>query len=337
MTFGIGLIGATDIAIRTMLQPSADHQDMRVRAVAASDPGRAQAFALRHGLGRAHLRYADVVADPDIQLVYVSLHNSAHAVWAERAAAAGKYVVVEKPLCLSSDDHAAIERAESRGGGHVLEALPTLGHPWHATVREWIGSGRFGELREVRSEFSFAVPRRGGYRLRQDLGGGCFFDAASYWLQALQDTVGLDGTDGAGRSDFDGPGGVDSTFSASLRLPSGRLARLECSFGPRHVAEHTFLFAEASVRIRGVLLPARGAVPLNLAVRTSAGHTTVTRTAPVSYYHQQFARIRGLMRGDSGHWGAELHASGPRIARMAAIHQEARQRVAPTGPEEERT
>ncbi|GHH76884.1 oxidoreductase [Streptomyces sulfonofaciens] len=338
MTLGIGLIGATGIATRTMIAPSRHYWDAAVLAVAASDHERAAAYAHEHDIPHLHPGYQDVIDDPDVNLVYVSLHNSGHAPWAARAAAAGKAVVVEKPLCLTTEEHAGIIAAA--GGTPVLEALPTLGHPWHAVVRDAVLSGRYGPLREVRSGFAFAVPHSTGYRLRPELGGGCFFDAAAYWLQALQDTVGLDGPGSPGyegRSDFSGPAGVDTAFSATLHLPHGTTAHLDCSFGAQHRAEHTFVFAEASLRVRGVLLPTRGALPINIVTRTKDGRTTVTRTEAISYYQQQFARIRGLMHDESGPWGAELTASGPRIALMAAIHEHARQSATSRPAKEQRT
>ncbi|MFE4368278.1 Gfo/Idh/MocA family protein [Streptomyces sp. NPDC056835] len=327
MSLGIGLIGATGIAERTMIRPSRNHDDVTVRAVAASDPDRAEDYARRHAIPRVHTGYEDLITDPAVDLVYISLHTAAHARWAERAAREGKHVVVEKPLCLTRQEHSAITAARRHGGGHVLEALPTLGHPWHRRIRHWLRAGTFGELVGVRSRFAFAVEPGQGYRWRPDLGGGCFYDTAGYWLQALQDTVGITGARGTGHSDFDGAGGVDRRFSASLLLPTGRRAGLECSFDTTRVAEHVYEFSEGTVRVRGVLLPIAGAVPLNITLIAPDGSKKITRTPAVSYYEQQFARVRALLRGEGEHWGAELGAAEPRIALMAQIHAAARQRT----------
>src|SRR3954452_11555407 len=108
MPLDIGLIGATGIAEKAIMRPSVAFDDVAVRAVAASDPARAKEFADRHGIGRVHDTYADLVADPAINTVYVSLHNSAHREWVVAAAEAGKHVIVEKPLCLSAAEAAEI-------------------------------------------------------------------------------------------------------------------------------------------------------------------------------------------------------------------------------------
>ena len=138
----------------------------------------------------------------------------------------------------------------------------------------------------MHSRFVFQPPAASGYRLRRDSGGGIFLDSASYWLQALQETVGLPSTGGTGAARCAEPDGVDHAFDAELELVKDTLGALSCSFGPRHRTEHTYEFAEARVRVRGVLLPTAGAVPLNLAVRTSSGHTEVMRGKALSYYAQ---------------------------------------------------
>ncbi|MFJ2132656.1 hypothetical protein ACIP4W_32495 [Streptomyces sp. NPDC088846] len=127
---------------------------------------------------------------------------------------------------------------------------------------------------------------------------GCFYDFAGCWFQALQDTVGITDAQGTGHSDFDGAGGVGRRFSAALLLSTGQRATLECSFGTTRTAEHVCSFREATVRVRGGLLPVAGAVPLNITVVAPDGSRTVTRTPAVSYSTQQFARIRAPVRGE---------------------------------------
>ncbi|WND32852.1 Gfo/Idh/MocA family oxidoreductase (plasmid) [Streptomyces sp. BB1-1-1] len=331
MTWGIGLIGATGIAVRAVITPSRERRDITVRAVAASDRDRASAFGQRHRV-RVLSSYEDVVTAPDVDIVYVSLHNSAHAHWARMAIAEGKTVLVEKPLCLGLTECDTLRDAEHFGGGKVLEALPTLRHPWSDVVRHMLEAGRFGRLHGLHSRFGFQPPASGGFRLRPELGGGIFLDSASYWLQALQDTVGLPPASGAGTGTARSvePHGVDHAFEAELSLPGAAKATLSCSFAARHTAEHVFEFDEARVRVRGVLLPTAGAVPLNVAVRTTTGRTEITRTEPVSYYVQQLDRVADLMSGRGGHWGAQLAAARPRIVTMERLHRTARREITPS-------
>ncbi|MEV6281454.1 Gfo/Idh/MocA family oxidoreductase [Kribbella sp. NPDC051770] len=310
MPLELGLIGATGIAARTMI----GKESVDVRAVAASDPVRAKEFAGRYDIPLVYESYSALLADPAIDAVYISLHNSAHHRWAVRAAVAGKDVIVEKPLCLTAAE--AEELCFAAADTRVFEAVATAGHPWQATVRGFVEGSVHGELRSVESRMTFAVPAPGGYRDRPDLGGGIFYDCASYWLQALQATTGLDVTAYEGRSAFDGPNGVDRDFTASLRWASGAEARLTCAVGADHVAEHLFTFEHATVKLRNFLRPVLGAVPLNLIVTPADGDREVIGFPPTAYYEQQLARI---LAED----GDDLEAALPRIQLMEAIYSDA--------------
>lgn len=314
MPLEIGLIGATGIATRTMLRPGSG---VTVRAVAASDPVRAKEYANQHEIPVIHADYASLLADPSLDAVYISLHNSAHHRWAVRAAVAGKHVIVEKPLCLTADELAELEFAAD-SQVQVFEAVATE-HEWQDTVRGFIEEQPYGRLLSVETRMTFAVPAPGGYRDQPELGGGIFFDAASYWLQAVQATVGLDDVTAEGRSDFDGPNGVDRSFTASLRWATGVEAKLDCAFGDQHVSDHVFQFERATAKVRNFLRPVAGAVPLNLIVTPTDGERQVIGFPPVAYYDRQLARILDSSTDD-------LAAAAPRIALMAGIHQDALRR-----------
>nr|WP_042189977.1 Gfo/Idh/MocA family oxidoreductase [Kibdelosporangium sp. MJ126-NF4]CEL19016.1 putative oxidoreductase [Kibdelosporangium sp. MJ126-NF4]CTQ95182.1 putative oxidoreductase [Kibdelosporangium sp. MJ126-NF4] len=307
MRLDIGLIGATKIAERAILTPARNRADVTVRAVAASDVGRAHEFAARNGIGRVHEDYESLVRDPDINVVYVSLYNSAHHEWAVRAAAQGKHVIVEKPLCLTAAEYTEISDTAKANGVQVVEAIPTAGHPWQAAVRRMIDTGEFGALRRIHTRIRFLTPADGTYRTRPELGGGIFFDCASYWLQAVQSTAGLAGATGTGESAFDGPNGTDTSFLATLSWADGRVATVDCAVGEKHVAEIEFFFESASVRLRNMLRPTVAALPLNLAIKAAASE--IRSFPPVDYYQAQLDRLF-----------AEPDAPGERIALMAGIY-----------------
>jgi predicted dehydrogenase len=326
MRLDIGLIGATMIAERTMVVPSARHDDTTIRAIAATDPERAAAFAARHNIPVVHPDYPTLIEDPTINTVYVSLHNSAHHEWAARAARAGKHVIVEKPLCLNETEFAAIEEAASGTGARVVEAVATKGHGWQSALREIVTDGRYGALKSVHTRVQFALGREDGYRCRPELGGGIFFDAASYWLQAVQAVCGLADATGTGQSDFSGPNGIDSSFFARLSWPDGCEWDLECCFDAKHIAEHEFVFERASARLRQFLLPIAGPAPLNVVVRGNDSTREVMSFAPVAYYELQFGRVRDLLTGGATDRDEES-AAGERIRVMAALFADARRHL----------
>ncbi len=325
MRLEVGLLGATRIAERAVVGPAAARGDISVRAVAASDIDRAKDFASRNGIPDVHRNYAALVRDPAIDLVYVSLHNSAHQPWAVRAAEQGKHVLVEKPLCLDRRQLAVVAAAARTNRVGVFEAVSTAGHSWQREVREMLVSGRYGELRKVRADFRFLEPARGSYRLRRELGGGIFFDCASYWLQALQATTGLECVSLAGQSEFDGPGGVDRRFQAEVSWRSGTKSVLDCRIDSRHRAEIEFEFDDASARIRGLLRPTAGALPLNLVVHRRSENKTVKLFPPLAYYESQLTRVREFIE-DREASEAELAAAERRIEVMADIFEMASRR-----------
>lgn len=305
----IGLIGATGIAERAILRPAGARADVRVRAVAASDPVRAKEFASRHEIPVVHNDYQSLLADPEIDTVYISLHNSAHHRWAVRAAVAGKRVIVEKPLCLSDGEVAELAFAAEEA--QVFEAVATIGHPWQDTVRGFVHDENYGALRTVETRLTFAVPTPGGYRDHPELGGGIFYDSASYWLQALQATVGLDEPlEVSGSSAFDGPNGVDYEFRATISWPSGTAAVLDCTFGDQHVADHIFTFDQAVIKARNFLRPMAGPLPVNLVILTTTGPRKVISFPATSYYESQLARILGTPNAPDGSTGESGGSSG---------------------------
>jgi predicted dehydrogenase len=310
----IGLIGATAIAARAMIGPSRRVGGARVRAVAASDRTRAEAFAAEHDLPVAHPSYEALLDDGAIDTVYISVHNSAHAEWAAAAARAGKHVVVEKPLCLSERELEQIQAAAT--GVHVTEAVMTAGHPWQAEVRRLIGSRELGELTGVISRIAFDAKDRTGYRFRRDLGGGAFFDTASYWLQAVQATVGLDGAQASGTASF--AGGVDTEFHAALEWPSGVRATLACALNDGYAADHEFVFTGGRVRLRNFLRPAAGDFPVNLIVAPDDAPRTVQSFPAGNYYDEQLRRILALLATPAP--SGELADTAARIALMAAAY-----------------
>jgi len=315
----IGLIGATAIAARAVVEPAKQHPHVRVRGVAASTAERAEAFRATHGLPLAYPSYQALLADGEIDAVYISLHNSAHAHWAVAAVAAGKHVIVEKPLCLGRRELHALRHAARASGTHVVEAVMTAHHPWQGAVRDVIVAGELGALTEVRSHIAFNPPAGVGYRFRPELGGGAFFDTASYWLEALQATVGLHKATATGRSGFEGPHGVDLSFEATLEWPGGLRATLHAALTGPHRADHEFVFTAGRVRLRNFLRPAAGPFPVNLAVVPDDGPRRVLSFPPYAYYPRQLDRLVAALEAPGG-----LDPDPEqRIALMEAAHQDA--------------
>jgi predicted dehydrogenase len=155
------------------------HTRQQVLAVGSRDAGRSAAFAGRHGLPRAHGSYEDLVAGPDVDVVYVATAHPAHHPCATLALEAGKHTVVEKPLALNADQAADIARLAAGRGRFCMEALWTFFLPKFDIVRQLLDAGALGEVRTVRAEYGehFTAEHR---ILRPDLAGGPLLDLGTY-------------------------------------------------------------------------------------------------------------------------------------------------------------
>ncbi|NUR79104.1 MAG: Gfo/Idh/MocA family oxidoreductase, partial [Dermatophilaceae bacterium] len=127
----IGVLGAARIAPLSVVEP-ATATGHRLVAVAARDAERAKAFASTHGVERVHASYADVLADPEVEVVYNPLPNSLHAEWNVRAAEAGKHVLAEKPSALTAAEARRVRDAVAASGVVFMEAFH---YPYHPLLR----------------------------------------------------------------------------------------------------------------------------------------------------------------------------------------------------------
>lgn len=316
----IGLLGATPIAEKAIIQPARGSGLFTVRGVAASDYARAQALAARHPPMIAYENYAALLRDPAIDIAYISLHNAAHAVMALDAIHAGKHVIIEKPLCLGRREWHAIQQAAHAGQVKVIEAIMCAEHPWQKTVAALISGQTLGVLTSVHTTISFKSSVLRGYRIRPELGGGAFLDTASYWLQMLQASLRLHPVGVAGHSTFSGPNGIDQQFQASIDCGDGCRAELNCGFAETYQASHEWRFSHGRIGLRNFLLPASAAFPVNLHVIARDGAREVLTHPASHYYADQLRRIDGYFSADLAAWQNIERRQAQRVSLMEDIY-----------------
>lgn len=217
-----GFLGAGMIA-RTALAPAVAAADGAVlQAVAARDVERARAL----GPVSAYGSYGELLADPDVDAVYVALSNEMHLPWSVAALRAGKPVLCEKPLGLSAAEVDELAAASAESGQLLVEAS---WYRWHPRVR--LAQHRLpeiGPVRHVAAGFTFDGQLEGNYRLEPARGGGALYDVGCYAVSACLWAVG-EGlpAEVAARSDL-GPTGVDLQTEAILSWESGAEAEVRC-------------------------------------------------------------------------------------------------------------
>jgi predicted dehydrogenase len=199
-----------------------------VSAVASREQARADAYAREHGISRAHGSYDALLADPDVDAVYVSLPNGPHHEWTTRALEAGKHVLCEKPYSRRPADVVEAFDLADRSRLVLMEAFMYRHHPQWRRVPELVASGAIGRLRSVHATFGFRLQNAEDVRLRPELDGGALMDVGCYCVSGSRLLAGE--PERAQGEQVLGPTGVDLGFHGTLRFPDDVVAQVDASF-----------------------------------------------------------------------------------------------------------
>jgi predicted dehydrogenase len=202
------------------------------RCVAAAAGSRnletAEAFAKSFGIPRALGSYEALVADRDVDAVYVSLPNSLHEQWTIAALAAGKHVLCEKPLAMDAGQAERMFAAAEKAGKLLMEAFMYRTHPQTLAVVEAVKSGAVGELRLIRTSFCYRTRTlEGNVRFARELGGGGLMDVGCYCINFSRLFAGGEATEIRASACFH-ESGVDELATGVLQFPGGVIANFAC-------------------------------------------------------------------------------------------------------------
>jgi D-xylose 1-dehydrogenase (NADP+, D-xylono-1,5-lactone-forming) len=213
--------------INRLVIPAARASDkVELLGVASRDPSRAEEYAREWGIPRSYGSYEALLADDEIEAVYIPLPNNLHCEWSARAVDAGKHALCEKPLSKRATEVEEAFDAAERAGRLLSEAFMYRHHPQARRLRELVDEGAVGELRIVRSCFSFTVLDPGNIRLRTDVEGGALMDVGCYCVNGSR--LLAEEPELASGQQLIGPTGTDLVFTGSLRFPGEVFGLFDC-------------------------------------------------------------------------------------------------------------
>jgi xylose dehydrogenase (NAD/NADP) len=220
-----GILSTADINRKVI--PGAHASDkVELVAVASRDQERADSYAREWEIPRAYGSYEAMLAEPEIEAVYISLPNTLHAEWSNKALDAGKHVLCEKPFSRHPEEVEASFAAAERNGCLLSEAFMYRHNPQTAKLAELVRGGAIGELRLVRSTFSYGLYDHENIRLRTDVEGGALMDVGCYNVSGSR-LLGGEPERVWGEAWY-GPSGTDWVFTGTLRFPGDVLATFDC-------------------------------------------------------------------------------------------------------------
>jgi D-xylose 1-dehydrogenase (NADP+, D-xylono-1,5-lactone-forming) len=220
----MGLLSTARINL-TLLAAARASGAAEVVAVASRDASSAAEYARRHGIATAHDGYLDLLADPGVEAVYISVPNALHVDWALQAIAAGKHVLCEKPLTRSGEQARRVVAAAQRAGVVLAEGFMYRHHPQMGALAGLVADGAIGELERVSARFAFpADPGEDAVLFDPGLDGGALLDVGCYCVSAARLLAG-EPTHASGRT-VAGRSGVDLRFEATLEFGGGVVGEL---------------------------------------------------------------------------------------------------------------
>jgi predicted dehydrogenase len=287
-----GIISTADIN-RKLIPGAQASPDVDLLAVASRDQRRAEAYAREWGIERAYGSYEALLADPDIEAVYIPLPNSMHAEWSIRSLEAGKHVLCEKPFSRTPADVEAAFDAADRAGRFLSEAFMYRHNPQTARLRQLLADGAIGEPRLVRSTFSYGLYDTDNIRLRTDVDGGALMDVGCYCVSASRLAAGSEPVSAFGQARI-GETGTDWVFTGSLRFPGDLLAIFDCGTALTERDELEVVGSEGSLFLDDPFHANRPVIE-----HRRNGHVEREELEPADSYRLELENMSAAIRGEA--------------------------------------
>jgi predicted dehydrogenase len=298
--------------INELILPAARASDqIEVVAIASRELARAQRYAVEHEIERAYGSYDGLLEDSELDAVYIPLPNGLHVEWSERALAAGKHVLCEKPLARSRAEAERAFATAARAGRILTEGFMYRHHPQTERIRSLLEAGAIGRLRLIRAAQSFPIAEQTDVRLFRELQGGALMDVACYCVHFARFVAGEpERVYGEQRHNDDG---IDLMFSGTMRFAGDVLAQFDGGIDMPRRDLLELVGADGTIEVLDPWLGGEGEEPAILVHRDC--ETERIDAEPVDAYQLQLEDFAAAVRGER----SPLLGRADAVAQAAAI------------------
>jgi D-xylose 1-dehydrogenase (NADP+, D-xylono-1,5-lactone-forming) len=242
-----GVLGTSRIAQKNALPAIQSSQLAELVMVGSRDPERGREISEKFG-GSKWGSYEDVLNDPEIDAVYISLPNSMHEEWSIKVAHAGKHVWCEKPAATSCEGAKKMVRATKENNTRLMEGFMFRYHPQHEKIKALIKEGVLGELRRFEGCFGYPTPDKESTAMSKELEGGSLHATGCYPIAASRMIFQEEPERVFAKFKIDPISGVDFEAHIMLQFPNNKTALVSSLFGSYYQSSYTVLGTEARVR-----------------------------------------------------------------------------------------
>jgi predicted dehydrogenase len=217
-----GVLSTADIGVSKVIPAMQQGEHLQITAISSRNLAKARAVATQLGIPKAYGSYEELLADPDIDAIYNPLPNHLHVPWSIKALEAGKHVLCEKPVALTSADAQKLaDVAKYYPHLKVMEAFMYRFHPQWQQARQLVNTGKIGELRTIQSFFSYYLEDANNIRNIAAAGGGGMFDIGCYTISLARFIFGAEPERVCGIVEYDPHFNTDRLASSILDFGRG--------------------------------------------------------------------------------------------------------------------
>ncbi len=316
-----GVLGAARIAMKHTVPAIGQSEHCRVVAIASRSLDSARVATNTAGIERYYGSYKELLADKEVEAVYIPLPNKMHVEWSLNALAAGKHVLCEKPIAMTAVEAQYLVEARNRTGLLVEEGFPFVNHPQWSFIRQTIKAGEIGEVRAVTAVIGFAANNPEDLRNNPEQGGGSLYDVGCYPINACRIIFGTEPSAAVGLFGMDPVFGIDRLTSAIVAFPQGHATfTASTQAGPTTGGSHQHLSILGSAGWIRAEFPFSHPAPTPC--RVYIGDASAVGSLPtrerlfpaVNQYQLQAERFSRLVRGEKAEaWPLEGSVANMRV------------------------